>query len=213
MSRRLSIRVVFCLSTLLLASSAHAITVNLGSVQVVLDAVGGGCVKVEGEYDGFRIGPTEAGKEPRICSATGRKNFLVFADLTIIATGSGLGERSIEVEDHFATGPVGHVFARVELIGFFASSTGAEVPSGNSVLLRGMLNQGGVDTVIGEPIEHTVGEELESALLTAVSRSEFLISGDRSLKLQVKFNLQNEGDKLVFTREAVVLDTVTRQQD
>jgi len=213
MSRRLSLCKLFCVSTLLLSSATHAITVNLGTVQVVLDAVGGGCVNVEGEYDGFRIAPTETGKTPRICSATWRKNFLVFEDFTIVSTGSGLGERSISVEDHYGTGPVGLLFARVELKAFFATVSGAGVPSGNSVLLTGMLNQAGTDTLSGEPIEHTVGEELGSALVDEVSRSEFVISGDRTLKLEIKFNLQKEGDQLVFTHKAIVLESVTRQQD
>lgn len=214
MSRRLSVCGVLCLSILFLGNSTHAITVDLGTVQVQLDDPGGGCVKVDGEYDGFRIVPPEAGKTPKVCSLPGRKNLLVFLDVTIVATGSGLGERTIRVEDHFATGPIGRVFARVELIGFFATGSGGGVPSGNSVVFTGMLNQGGTDTVIGEAIEHTVGEELESGLLNEVSRSEFLISGDRSLKLEVKFDLKNEGDKLVLSRDsAVVLDSVTRQQD
>jgi len=198
---------------LLPVNPADAITVDLETVQVTLDEPTGGCVKLEGEYDGFRVSPTQAGKVPRVCTVPGRKNAIILLDITIVATRADAGERIITVEDHFATGPIGRVFARAVLAGFFATGSGAGVPTGNSLVFTGLLNQGGMDTVIGEPIEHTVGDELETALLDEVTRSEFLISGDRSLKLEIKFVLQNEGDKLVFTRDAVVLDSVTRQQD
>jgi len=199
---------------LAVAGAAAAVTVDIQGKRLVLDQPGGGCVAIGGDYEGFRIVPTEPGQTPQACAGSGRTNSIRFIDTTFVATDPALGERTVTVEHDFESGPKGLVYGTVKLEGFFAQATGASVPAGNRVTFSGAFAQGGNETPIGEPIDHTVDESLESALLDTASRGEFVLSGPRKLKSVLTFTFTGVGDKLVFERNtAVVLDNVRRQQE
>jgi hypothetical protein len=75
-----------------------------------------------------------------------------------------------------------------------------------------MFSQAGHDEIIGEELTQDVGEALDSALLSKETRSQFILSGPRTLKGVLKFTLPNDGDKLVLeSGTAVSIDNLEQR--
>ncbi len=212
------IRPLACLLALVLgcltSAAVPALSVDIGGKVLRLDNRAGGCLKLGGQYAGFRIEPSEPGKTAKICSSTGRRNAIKFEDVTFIATDPSVGERVLRFEHDFSSGPKGLVYAKAVLDGFFAQATGAGVPSGSQVSLESSFDQTGSKVPIGPVLEHTVDAGLESALFELVTQAEYVLSGRRKLAGVLRFSFQSTGDKLVLeSATAIVLDGLKRQQE
>jgi hypothetical protein len=199
-------------------SSAHALTANIQGVVLKAEEISGfagTCVIIAGDYSGFRIIASEAGKAPQICVDKTREkiNALEFRNVTFVATEASDEVRTVRFEHDFLDGPRGLIYTRVWLKGFFATASGVGVPTGDQVWFTGIFNQAGHDEVIGEELTQDVGEVLDSALLSSETRSQFVLSGPRTLKGVLKFTLLNDGDKLVLGPDtAIIIDNLDRRQ-
>ncbi|MGR6035798.1 MAG: hypothetical protein ACU4EQ_04520 [Candidatus Nitrosoglobus sp.] len=198
-------------------NSAYALTANVQGIVLEAKAVGGfagNCVVIAGDYSGFRIIASEAGKAPQICIDRSRQrvNAVEFWNVTFVATEASSEVRTMSFEHDFLSGPQGLVYASVRLKGFFATASGVGVPSGSQVWFTGMFSQAGHDEIIGEELTQDVGEVLDSALLSKETRSQFILSGPRTLKGVLKFTLPNDGDKLVLeSGTAVSIDNLEQR--
>lgn len=206
-----------CLLIGLGLSAAHALTANVQGVALEVDERGGFagvCVVIAGDYPGFRVIASEAGKTPKICIDKTRENVnaIEFRNVTFVATEASDEIRTVDFEHDFIRGPRGLVYTSVRLKGFFATATGVGVPTGSQVWFTGMFNQAGHNETIGEELAQSVGQVLDSALLSGETRSQFVLSGPRTLKGELQFTLLNEGDKLVLESDsAVIIDNIERQ--
>jgi hypothetical protein len=195
-------------------NTAYGLSINIQGDELHSEEPGGvlNCVDIGGEYGGFQIVSTEVGKKPRLCLSSTRINAIRFHDVTLVASSTSPTEGTLTFEHEFATGPISLVYARTVLKGFFSTAKGVGVPTGNQVSFSGVFSQGGSETTIGEPLEQTVGEDLESSILNSVAREQYVISGKRKLKGVLIFSLNNQGDKLVLEQDsAVIIDNVERQ--
>lgn len=199
-------------------SSAHALTANIQGEALKakkIEGVAGACVIIAGNYSGFRIVGSEAGKAPKICIDKTRKNVnaLKFINVTFVATEVSDKVRTVNFAHGFLNGPQGLVYSRVKLEGFFATADGVGVPTDNQVWFSGAFDQSGHSEAIGEELAHKVDKDLDSALLNDETQSQFVLSGPRALKGELKFTLLNRGDKLVLESDtAVIIDSIKRRQ-
>ena len=199
---------LFCLP-LAFGGPVFALTVKLQGNTRSLVFPGSQCVDIGGEYEGFRVEPTERGKVPYICYGTQLGNTLRVFDATIIATNAGVSARTLEFEHEFFTGPQGIIYAEVQLNGFAATASGEGVPSGDQISMHGYLRQHGAEARIGKSLGQEITKAVDSALLDKQTREQFLVGGKRTLKGVLRFSLQRVGDKLVLGPEtAVVLSGV-----
>lgn len=209
---------LFLLMMGLEVSSARALIANIQGEVLKANEKGGFagvCVAIAGDYSGFRVVGSEAGKMPMVCIDRTRENVnaIEFRNVAFVATEASEEIRTVGFEHDFLGGPQGLVYSSTRLKGFFATATGVGVPTGSQVWFTGMFEQAGHDETIGEELVQEVDESLDSALLSSETQSRFVLSGPRGLKGKLNFTLLNEGDKLVLeSGTAVVIDNIDRNR-
>jgi hypothetical protein len=144
------------------------------------------CVDLTGEYPGVRVEPSEAGKVPQICYDTINRNLLTLRDATFVATNSEGGPVSIRFSHDFPAGPSGLIYARTRLVGFFANADGTAAPTDAGFAFHGFWGQAGNDDLIGDALEFTVGDDLET--------DRYLGAGRRVLSGALDFQFVAGGD-------------------
>lgn len=131
-------------------------------------------------------------------------------------SGNTGNERTIIVEHTFPPGPNGLITVRKRIFGFFSTPTGLGVASNNTIKFLGYFSQKNVFDEVSEPFEHTVGEDVDSAIfkLEVYAKEKYLIAGERTLKLVIKFTLKEPGQQLTLPLgTSLSLDTGARFED
>jgi hypothetical protein len=218
-----ALAVTTLLSTSLLPGAALALTVNIQGVERVLQGPGDTCIDIAGSYPGVDIQPAEAGRTAKVCYDYLNRNLLNMMDVLLVANGDTGGEVTLTFSHEFSPGPNGRIFGRTTIAGAFATPTGALVPTGDRLSFRGYLLQRGNEDPIGEPLEHEVGNTLESGEFDLKGhkekdkeqgRKEYLIAGRRGLKAELRVQFTAPGHKLVLPRRVMVsLEAGTRTQE
>ncbi len=200
--------------SLILSQRALALVIDIQGSEHRIEQPGATCIDIGGQYSGFQIEPSEAGKTPRICFSSRRRNTVSLHHVTFVSTNPSVGEINVRFRHEFKSGPSGLVYARAALKGFFAKVTGTAAPVGDELVFTCLFSQGGQDDPIGEKFTTVVGEDLESALLDMKARDEYLTSGTRALKGVLTIRFQEPGDKLVLHEgTSIVIDSVKRFSD
>ena len=196
------------LLSLLLSSNASALVVEVQGNRLEPQSVGASCIDITGEYPGIRIEPSAAGKTARICYNSNRVNSLSVLNATLVAKEPIKQQVIIRFEHSFPAGINGKVNARVNLQGFFSTSSGVGIPSGNKLAVSALFVQNGHEDPIGEPLDLTVGSEMDTALFDYSAKEQYLIAGPRSLKGVLKIVFTASGNKLTFPEKGTFsLDT------
>lgn len=214
----------------------HSVEVNIQGTILLPDSDGGTCINIAGDYPGVRIEPSEAGKIPQVCYSDAKEDVLALRNATFIATaGTGMAKSSpaptpnaaptkgntpgpgtvvIEYQHTFPPGPNGLVMARSKIDGFFATETGIGVASGGRIRFAGVFSQAGKDDTIADPLDHQVGETIDSALFRYNGKKRYLIAGPRTLKARLEFSFAAPGQKLSLLKGASVdIDSGSRFED
>lgn len=214
-------------------AGGHAFEVTIQGEKLLPKQESESCIEIAGEYPGVRIEASEVGEIPQICFSDAKRDILSLHNVTFVSTRENTPPVSQKKEDPaaesrrtdpqpvviefrhtFPPGPNGLIMARAKIFGFFATATGVGVASGDRLHYTGMFSQEGQEDRIGDPFEHTVGEELESALFESRSKKRYLISGPRTLKGRLVFSFTAPGHKLTLTKGATVsIDTGSRFED
>ncbi|MBN2699992.1 MAG: hypothetical protein ACPW60_08200 [Methylohalobius sp. ZOD2] len=218
--------------------TASAFEVTIQGKKMVPEMEDQTCIEIDGEYPGFRIEPSEAGKVPQICYSDARRDIVNIHNAIFVAAESVVagpqGENGnasqptpeashagdipkevvIEFEHTFPPGPNGMIMARAKIEGFFATATGLGTATGDSLQFSGYFSQGGQEDPIAEPFTHKVEEELESAIFESKGKKQYLIAGSRTLKAKLVFSFAEAGHKLALAKGASVsIDTGSRFED
>ncbi len=157
------------------------------------------CINIAGEYEGFRVEDSVAGKQARICQQSKASNLLVISDANFVATRDGM-QITVQFRHDFAPGLNGPVIGRVSADGFFATGTGTEAPSGDRIELKGYLRQGSQDDLIDAGVGHTVGasNDFQSAVFDLKTEKQYLVAGARSLKGELIIALGKTGHQMAL---------------
>jgi hypothetical protein len=191
-------------SPLLMPGMASALVVEIQGVRLEPSEVGASCVDISGVYPGVRIEADKPGQTPRICHNAGRVNSVGIANATLVATAPAKKDIVIKFEHEFPPGVNGKIMARAKLQGFFATENGVGVPSGDKVNLRAFFSQGRTSDVIGEPLDFTVKDSMESALFEYSVKKPYLTAGPRALKGELRINFTGLGHKLTFPEKCLI---------
>lgn len=191
-------------SPLLMPGMASALVVEIQGVRLEPSEVGASCVDISGVYPGVRIEADKPGQTPRICHNAGRVNSVGIANATLVATAPARKDIVIKFEHEFPPGVNGKIMARAKLQGFFATENGVGVPSGDKVNLKAFFSQGRTSDVIGEPLDFTVGDSMESALFEYSVKKPYLTAGPRALKGEIRINFTGLGHKLTFPEKCLI---------
>lgn len=199
---------------LLLPGVASALVIDIQGVRLEPDMAGASCVEIAGVYPGVRIESDKPGQMPRVCHNATRVNSLSIVDATLVALPPLKKEVIIKFEHEFPPGVNGKVIARAKLQGFFATDNGVGVPTGDKLGLRAFFSQGTTNDVIAEPLDFTVGDNLDAAMFEYSVKKPYLAAGPRALKGEIKVVFNRVGHKLTFPdRCLIALDTGATFED
>lgn len=202
------------LGVLLLSNHLYAFEVTIQGKKMSPEGEGETCVDIGGTYPGIEVIPSEAGKTPQVCFSDSKRDILSIHNVTFIAIGEPNKEVLIDFQHTFPPGPNGHIMARAKLKGFFATATGVGVPTGDKIQFSGYFSQGGQEDLIAETFDHTVGENIESALIDKKGKKRYLIAGPRTLKAKLQFSFAEAGHKLTLPAGTTVsIDLGSRFED
>lgn len=191
-------------SPLLMPGMASALVVEIQGVRLEPSEVGASCVDISGVYPGVRIEADKPGQTPRICHNAGRVNSVGIANATLVATAPAKKDIVIKFEHEFPPGVNGKIMARAKLQGFFATENGVGVPAGDKVNLKAFFSQGRTSDVIGDPLDFTVKDSMESALFEYSVKKPYLAAGPRALRGELKINFTGLGHKLTFPEKCLI---------
>lgn len=199
---------------LLMPGLAAALVVEIQGVRLEPDMAGASCVSIVGAYPGVRIEADRPGQTPRICHSAARVNSISLSNATLVATFPIKKEIVVKVEHEFPPGVNGKIMARAKLRGFFATGNGVGVPSGDRLVATAFFSQGNAKDVIGEPLDFTVGENMEDALFNYSVKEPYLAAGARALKGEMKITFTGLGHKVTFPDRCLIsMDTGSRLED
>lgn len=191
-------------SPLLMPGMASALVVEIQGVRLEPTEIGASCVDISGVYPGVRIEADKPGQTPRICHSAGRVNSVGIANATLVATAPARKDIAIKFEHEFPPGVNGKIMARAKLQGFFATENGVGTPTGDKVNLKAFFSQGRTSDIIGDPLDFTVGDSMESALFEYSVKKPYLAAGPRALKGELKVNFTGLGHKLTFPEKCLI---------
>jgi hypothetical protein len=195
-------------------ASTLALTVEIQGVRLTPPISGASCVEIAGDYPSVAIVTNDPGKTPRICFNSSRINSITILNATLLAKDPAKKDISLKFEHEFPTGINGKIMARVKLNGFFSSSKGVGVPTGDKLSLNAFFSQGDSDDAIADPLDMTVGEDIESALFEYSVKEQYLIVGRRTLKGAMKILFAKPGESLTLQDKcSISLDTGARMED
>ncbi len=187
---------------LAIPSISSALTVDINGSGLVPTRPGDPCIDITGDYPGFSIVPSEAGKTPQICFDNRRQNNLEIHHVTFVSTSKGAVESSNEVvitfTHDFPPGPNGVVTTRSNLFGFFSTATGVGTATGNKIRFLSFFSQNNSYDTVAEPFEHSVGDTIDSGVFEFGAKKQYLVSGSRVLKGVLSFSFNRPGDKLTL---------------
>lgn len=193
---------------------SSGLVVDIQGTRLEPQALGESCVNISGDYRGVRIEADKPGQIPRICYNSSRQNSISIANATFISTPPAKQEVVIKFEHQFPPGINGKIMARTKLQGFFATGSGVGVPTGDKLTLQTYFSQGGTDDAIAVPLEFTVGDQMDSALLDYSVKKQYLATGVRSLKGILKIEFTEAEHKLALPERCLVsLDTGSTFED
>jgi len=195
-------------------ASVSALVVEIQGTRLEIQVAGASCVEIAGNYPGVRIEASEIGKSPRICYNSNKVNSITILDAILIASAPVKKDILLKFEHDFPTGINGKVMTRAKLQGFFSTSDGVGVPSGDKLVFSAFFSQNGHDDAVAEPLNLTVGDNLDSAVFDYSSKEQYLISGTRVLKGVLTVAFDKPGHKLTFVeKNGVSLDTGSTMAD
>ncbi|WP_434151658.1 hypothetical protein ACR2R6_08740 [Methylocaldum gracile subsp. desertum] len=193
---------------------SSGLVVDIQGTRLAPQAPGETCVDITGDYRGVRIEADNPGQTPRICYNGSRNNSVSIANATFIAKPPVKQEVVIKFEHEFPPGINGKIMARAKLQGFFATGSGVGVPTGDKLKLETFFSQGGSDDPIATPLDFTVGDQLDSALLEYSVKKQYLAAGPRSLKGVLKIEFTGAEHKLALPERCLIsLDTGSTFED
>jgi hypothetical protein len=193
---------------------SSGLVVDIQGTRLEPEAVGESCVNIAGDYRGVRIEADKPGQIPRICYNASRQNSLSIANATFVAKPPVKQDVVIKFEHEFPPGINGKIMARAKLQGFFATGSGVGVPTGDQLKLEAFFSQGNSDDAIATPLEFTVGDQVDSALLDYSVKKQYLAAGSRSLKGILKIVFTEPEHKLALPERCLVsLDTGSTFED
>ncbi len=212
------------------SATGQALEVTIQGQRLVPQRESETCIEIGGEYPGIRIEPSEVGKVPQVCYSDSRRDILTIHNAVFIATegavagqggevqslsgAAGSSEVVVEFQHTFPPGPNGLIMARAKIEGFFATSSGLGVATGDTLRFAGTFSQGEQEDLIAEPFAYTVGEELESGVFESKGKKRYLIAGPRTLKAKLAFSFTAAGHKLALPKGASVsIDTGSTFED
>jgi len=199
---------------ILAPATASALFVDIQGTRLQAQLEGGSCVEIAGDYPSVRIETSEAGKTPRICYNSAKVNSISILNCTFVATTPVRKDISIKFEHEFPTGINGKVMARAKLQGFFSTANGVGIPTGDKIGITGFFSQTGHDEKIAEPLDVTVGDQMDSALFEYSVKEQYLMAGSRTLKGALKIVFTAPGRKLTLQdKNAVSIDTGSTFED
>lgn len=193
---------------------ASALAVEIQGTRLEIQIAGASCVEIAGSYPGVRIEPSQNGKSPRICYNSNKVNSITILDSTFIAAEPAQKDISLRFEHDFPPGINGKIMARAKLQGFFSTTDGVGIPSGDKLSLSAFFSQSGHDDAIAEAFNLTVGDDMESALFDYSAKEQYLIAGPRKLKGVLTMYFTQVGHKLTLgERSGILLDTGSTMAD
>jgi len=186
-------------------TSVSALVVEIQGVRLESPLPGASCVEIFGSYPGVKIVPSEHGKIPRVCYGSNKVNTVSFLNTTFVAQKPVQKDVLLKFEHEFPPGINGKVMIRAKLQGFFSAASGVGVPTGDQVSLTAFFSQNGHDDAIAEPFERIVGDDMESAIFEYSVKKQYLISGPRTLKGNLKLYFTAIGNKLTLVEKNQIL--------
>jgi hypothetical protein len=200
---------------LLTPASVSALVVDIQGIHLEPDIIGARCIEIGGTYAGVRIEGSVSGQTPRICFHTSSKmNYVIIEHSTFVASPPIRKDIVIKFEHDFPPGINGKIMTRARVQGFFSTSNGVGVPSGDRLSFAAFFSQQGHKDAIAEPFDMTVGDEIDSAIFEYSVKEPLLISGPRSLIGILKINFDSAGHQLTVTeRSGVAVDSGSTMAD
>lgn len=193
---------------------SSGLVVDIQGTRLEPKAPGESCINIAGDYRGVRIEADKPGQIPRVCYNGSRLNSVSIANATFVAKLPLKQEVVIKFEHEFPPGINGKIMARAKLQGFFTTGSGTGVPTGDKLQLEAFFSQGGSNDAIAAPLEFTVGDQLDSAILDYSVKKQYLIAGSRSLKGILKIVFTEAEHKLALSERCLVsLDTGSTFED
>ncbi len=195
-------------------TTASALEVEIQGKRLETQILGASCVTIEGNYPGIRIEASQSGKTARICYNSDKVNSISILDSTFIAVDPIKTNIVMNFEHEFPTGINGKIMARAKLQGFFSTANGVGVPAGDKLSITAFFSQAGHDDIIAEPFQLVVNDGVDSAVFDYSVKKQYLISGPRKLKGDMKIYFVKPGQKLTLTdRSMVSIDTGSTMAD
>jgi len=199
---------------ILLPTPVSALVVDIQGTRMEAQLEGGSCVDISGDYPGVRVETSTAGKTPRICYNSAQEDSIMILNTLFIAKPPAKQAISVKFEHDFPTGINGKIMARAKLQGFFSTADGVGIPTGDKLSLAAFFSQSGHDDPISEPLNLTVGDQIDSALFEYSVKKPYLISGPRTLKGAFTVVFSQPGHKLTLREiSGISLDTGSSFQD
>jgi len=193
---------------------SSGLVVDIQGTRLEPETLGESCVDIAGDYRGVRIEADKPGQIPRICYNASRQNSVSIANATFVAKPPVKEEVVIRFEHEFPPGINGKIMARAKLQGFFATGNGVGVPTGDQLKMEAFFSQSSSDDAIATPLEFTVGDQVDSALLDYSVKKQYLVAGSRSLKGVLKIVFTEAEHKLALPERCLVsLDTGSTFED
>jgi len=191
-----------------------ALVVEIQGTRLEIQVTGSSCVEIAGNYPGVRIEASESGKFPRVCYSSNKVNSIAILDAIFIASAPVKKGVLLKFEHDFPPGVNGKIMTRAKIQGFFSTPDGVGVPVGDKIAFSAFFSQSGHDDVIAEPLDLTVGDDLDSAVIDYSAKEQYLISGPRVLKGVLAVSFDKPGHKLTLTEKSgVSLDTGSTMAD
>lgn len=194
--------------------TASALTVEIQGTKLETQLEGASCIDISGDYPGLTVEASEAGKTPRICYNSTQVNSISILSTTFVGKHPAKQNISIKFEHAFPAGVNGKVIARAKLQGFFATANGVGIPTGDRVSLLALFSQSAHDDTIGDPLNLSVGDQIDSALFDYSVKEPYLIAGPRTLKGSLKVVFTQPGHKLTLSETSgITIDTGSTFED
>ena len=195
-------------------TSVSALVVDIQGIRLASPINGSSCVEIGGSYPGVKVLPSEHGRVPRVCYNSNKVNSISFLHTTFVAQSPVKKDVVIKVEHDFPPGINGKVMSRARLQGFFSTLSGVGVPTGDRVSLSAYFSQNNHADAIAEPFDFTVGDAMESAMFEYSVKEQYLISGPRILKGNLKIYFSAIGNKLtLLEKNHIIIDTGSTMAD
>ena len=199
---------------LLFPAPASALSVEIQGTQLATEIVGASCIDIAGSYPGLIIEASEKSQSPRICYNSNKVNSIAVLNATFIAADPIKTAVVIRFEHEFPPGINGKIMSRAKLQGFFSTPHGVGVPVGDKLAFSASFSQSNHDDAIAEPLDLTVGDDMDSALFDYSVKEKYLISGTRVLKGALKIVFNSVGHRLTLAdKSAITIDTGSTMAD